>query len=88
MSLQEQDIYKLDMQMAPTAMPPTAMHPAALPPTAMPTAGIDENEKYGRLLYTLEAVPISFCGTTATLVMKFYEDVIIFQEDSVCALTF
>ena len=43
----------------------------------------DSAEKYGKLLYTLSAVPVKSQMLVETMVMKFYQDVIVFQKDSV-----
>jgi hypothetical protein len=51
----------------------------------------DSAEKYGKLLYSLSAVPVKSQLLTETMVMKFYQDVIVFQKDSVfcwCCPTF
>jgi hypothetical protein len=42
----------------------------------------DSAEKYGKLLYSLSAQPKSGQCLTETMVMKFYQDVIVFQLDS------
>jgi hypothetical protein len=43
----------------------------------------DSAEKYGKLLYTLKAVPVESSFLKTQMVMKFYQDVIVFQKDSV-----